>query len=234
MQLVNTHDFCADVNLIERARRLAESMIAEQHQDGLFPMFGSAARRRFAEQKLPGYDSPHLAGQSSWWSTLALQGLMGLYGVDPDPKWKAAFYRQFDFIVDHCLFGEHSLIDERTRCDRKELFSAPNIPEEAHSGWASPEFQRVLVFAYNDRKDRKYLDLGRKMMGHFTTQPYCGPEWGKRLQGLPSPKQAHDDDGNPIAATPERHEELVRPLVPATNLRCLPAMMALLIDTGTA
>ncbi len=233
MQLVNYNDFSEDVDLVERARRMAESMIAEQHPDGFFPLWGSAARRRFAEQKRPGYDSPHTAGQGAWFSTLALQGLMGLYTVDPDPRWREAFYRQFDFLVDHCLFGEHSLIDERTRLDRDTIFHAPNIPTEPHADWSSPEFQRILVFAYQDRKDPKYLEMGRRMMGYYTSRPYCGPEWGKRLEGLPVPGKAHDDDGNRVEAAPDRHEDQVRPLVPSTNLRCLPAMMALLMETGT-
>ena len=46
------------------------------------------------------------------------------------------------------------------------------------------------------------------------------------------PECAYDDDGNPIQATPERYEGQIRPLVPSTNLRCLPAMMGLLIEAG--
>ena len=77
------------------------------------------------------------------------------------------------------------------------------------------------------------MELGRKMIGFFTSQPYCGPEWGKRLEGQPVPEGARDDDGNPIPASPERVSGQIRPLVPSTNLRCLPAMMGLLIEAGT-
>jgi len=228
MQLVNYHDFSKDANLIERARRLAESMIEEQHPEGFFPLWGSAARKRFIEEDRPGYNTPHVGAQGSWFSTLALQGLMGLCRVDPDERWREAFYRQFDFIIDHCLFGEYSLVDERGRLGAKEICLAPNTADEPHAGWASPEFQRILVFAYEDRGDRKYLELGRRMMQYFTSQEYCGPEWGKRLEGQPVPKEARDDDGSPVPPSPERNVDQVRPLVPSTNLRCLPAMMALL------
>ena len=231
MQLVNYNDFSEDVDLIERARRMAESMIAEQHPEGFFPLWGSSARKRFSDEKSPSYDSPHNAGQASWFSTLALQGFMGLCSVDPDPRWKEAFYRQFDFIVDYCLFGEYSLIDERGRMDKKTLVSTPNSPMEAHDGWASPEFQRILVFVYNDRKDERYLELGRKMMAYFTSREYCGPEWGGRMEGQPIPESAQDDNGNRIMATPERFGNGVRPLVSSTNLRCLPPMMGLLMET---
>ena len=96
---------------------------------------------------------------------------MGLYTVDPDPRWREAFYRQFDFLVNHCLFGEYSLIDERTRLDRDTIFDAPNTPKVPHADWSSPEFQRILVFAHRDRKDPKYLELGRRMMGYYISRP---------------------------------------------------------------
>ena len=154
---------------------------------------------------------------------------MGLYGLDPDPRWRDAFYRQFDFLVDHCLFGEHALVDERNRLDADTL--APIETGGPYAGWSSWEMQRILVFVYHDRQDEKYLDLGRRMMGYFTSGEFCGPEWGKRMEGLPVPGNAVNPEGLGVPATPETHGDMVRPLVPSTTLRCLPAMMALLLET---
>ena len=153
---------------------------------------------------------------------------MGLCTVDPDPRWREAFYRQLDFIVDHCLYGEHSLVDERPRLDADAL--TPGSPDQPHPGWSSWEMQRILVFAYEATGDKKYLDLGRRMMQHFASGEFCGPEWGKRMEGLPLPGSAVNPEGEGVPATPETHGELVRPLVPATTLRCLPAMIALLLE----
>ena len=226
MQLANYSDFGDRVAMLDRARQLAADMIAEQNPSGYFPRWGSKAVQKFVEEERPGYATPASGGQSTWFSTLALQGLMGLWSIDPDARWLEAFYRQLDFITGHCLFGEYSLPDERTRLDADTLAS----PGEPEAGWSAYEMQRILVFAYGNRGDDRYLELGRRMMGYFTAAEFCGPEWGERMEGLPVPGSSANPEGTGMVATPETHTELVRPLVPSTTLRCLPAMMALLLE----
>ena len=230
MQLANYCDFGDRGAMIERARRLAEQMIGEQKPTGHFPYYGSRAVPRFIDEPVADCDMPNVGGAQIWFCTLALQGFMGLQAIDPGDRWRDAFYRQLDFIVDHCLYSEHALVDERMRLDGDTL--APGCPGTPHAGWATWEMQRVLVFAYQDRGDDRYLDLGRRMMRHFTGGAFCGPEWGGRREGLPVPGCGLNPDGGPSPATPETHIDQIRPLVPSATLRCLQAMMALLLEKG--
>ena len=229
-QLVRYSDFGERGVMLGMARELAEGLIVEQHPDGFFPNWGSHARREFAQKGTPGYIFPEKGVQGAWFSSLALEGLRELYLVDPNPRWREALYGQLGFLVDHCLFGEYSLVDDRARVDAKTVTNLPGLADRPYASLASWVLQSLFVFAYHDRKDEKYLELGRRMMRYFTAQPLCGPEWGKKLEGLPAPQTTHDDDGNEIPATPERNELRTGCATPSVTLTCLPPMMALLIE----
>ncbi|MAE66391.1 MAG: hypothetical protein CMJ18_19140 [Phycisphaeraceae bacterium] len=228
-QLANYSAFGDTDTMIARAGAFAEGMLAERHPSGFFPRYGSKIVERFQREATPNYQGPEWGSHHAWFATLALQGLMSLIQVDADQRVRDAFYEDLAFIVDHCLFGEHDLVDERVRTEGGELVGEEPEP---FTGWATFEMQRILVFAYQDSGDRKYLEIGQRMMRHFAAGEFCGPEWGARLEGLPVPGSPLNPEGPKQAESPEVNSIVVRPLVPSATLRCLPGMMGLLQEEG--
>lgn len=136
-------------------------------------------------------------------ATLFIEAVGELDRVEPDRGLREAALRQLAWYLERSVGADGSVRDPA------ETWGKPGAPEPAEDWVGAFQLLACLGHAYRWTGDRTHLETGRRILSRQLSQPGADP-----FDPGPSP------DGTPRGQ--------IRPLGPATALRCLPGFLACL------